>query len=167
MYVRGGQRGGLGRVAGANRVPRLGRLRGVSRAQRAALGGLTRAEMGALYRRLGQINYADFTVDGIPISTLPQPIISTPAPGTPGWTPALQAGLLSQTIATAGNVAARAVSPTPSVTYNPATGQYVATGGATLPAGLALGSTFTSLFSNPLVLLGIAGIAVVVMVSRR
>lgn len=161
MYARTGQRAGIGRLArGANYVPHLGRR-----------------------RRLGQLDWGSLATapddtSSVILPTTPpapgwQPNWGTSIPGsstspgssTPGWTPAQEAAVITSGINAAGAIGVRAVSPTPSVTYNPATGQYVATGGASLPGGLALGTSLTGLFTNPLVL--IALVAGVVLVSRR
>jgi len=168
----------------------------------AALGELTRREMGALHRRLGQIDYVTdvpatgsqavpgqsfigpagatynpsqlTNIDsliGVPVGSggiggglLPS---STTAASGSGFTSAQEAALLAQGISTAGVLGKQAIIGSPTLTYNPATGQYTATGGATLPTSLGLSSTLTSLLSNPLVLLGIVGLVVFSMAGKK
>jgi len=148
MYVRDGQRGGMGRLARKNSLSGLGR----------------QARQNALRQRLTLMQYlppevtGDLTYGG---SVSPAQGAAI-AYGSPGWTPTQEAQVLTSAINAAGAVGVRAVSPTPTLTYNPATGQYTATGGAVLPAGLS----FSSLFSNPLALLAIAGIVAVMVLKK-
>jgi hypothetical protein len=80
-------------------------------------------------------------------------------------TSAQEAALLAQGISTAGVLGKQAIIGTPTLTYNPATGQYTATGGATLPTGLSLSSLFTGT-SGTLLLLAIAGVVVFMVVKK-
>jgi hypothetical protein len=174
MYVGTGQRAGMGRLARAHRLSSLGRLRGAA-------------------RRLGQDDYAtpdeiasQFTgsqvvpgqTPGVPSGNFSSPVLSTadsfygsgsllPAgsSGSSGFTAAQEAALLSQGISTAGVLGKQAIIGSPSLTYNPATGQYVATGGATLPTGLSLSSLFTG-STGTLLLLAIAGVVAFMVLKK-
>jgi len=173
----------MGRVARTYRASGLGRL-GSPFGRKAAVGFGNRATLMAL-DQLAQDSGYTMPVDlspgptgtsyGAPgLSPVTTTILSsspttssTPTSATPasssssGWTAAQEASVLTSAINAAGVVGKQAIIGSPTVSYNPATGQYTATGGATLPSGIALSSTISSLFSNPLVLLAIAGIIAV------
>ena len=80
-----------------------------------------------------------------------------------GLTPA-DASVISAAISAAGKVGTQAIIGTPQVTYNPLTGQYTATGGATLPSTLGLTTSLTAYL--PYILLG-GGLLLVVMMGKR
>lgn len=161
----------MGRVARTYRLQGLGRL-GSPFGRRAAVGFGNRATLMALDQLAQDTGYGVPVNVGLPSfpstpttswgpsqSPLTPATPTTPAaPSTPGWTPAQEAQVLTAAITTGGVLGKQAIIGSPTVSYNPATGQYTATGGATLPSGIALSSTISSLFSNPLVLLAIAGI---------
>jgi hypothetical protein len=176
MYVGTGKRAnGLGRLA--RRAHRLSGLRGL---RGSWVNGryVSGAQLdGLLSARLGQMDYDD----GVTVPTYNSPYdTSTPAgqanwasvlspnqsPSSGGGLTTAEAQLISQGITTGGQLASKALTPVPTVTYNPATGMYSATGGAALPAGLGLSSSLSSLFSSPLLLLGILGIGAVVLLKR-
>ena len=79
--------------------------------------------------------------------------------------PRKDAALLSTAITTAGKVGTQAIIGTPTVSYNPATGAYTATGGATLPTATALTSELSSYL--PLILLGLAAVVIIPMLGAR
>src|SRR5271157_4715470 len=149
QYVRLGKPGRLGRMAG--RTNRVSGIRGSA--------GL----------RLGDDPYFDPTTGNDvfnPVTLQPVPTDINLTPTSGGYLPTLpgssggglttmEANLLSQAINVGGQIGVRAVSPTPMVTYNAATGQYTATGGAVLPSGVASSTFLASLSSYlPLILLG-------------
>jgi len=79
-----------------------------------------------------------------------------------------EAALISQGITTAGVVGRQAIVGSPTLTYNPATGQYTASGGATLPVGsIAASSALSTLFSPTVLLLGGALLLVITLAGRR
>jgi hypothetical protein len=82
----------------------------------------------------------------------------------PGSISPQDAALLSTAITTAGKVGTQAIIGTPTLTYNPETGQYTATGGATIPTSTALFSSIESYL--PLILLGV-GVYLVFTMGRR
>jgi hypothetical protein len=99
--------------------------------------------------------------------------LSTPgfyAPSAPvgssssGGISASDAALLSTAITTAGKVGTQAIVGTPTVTYNPLTGTYMATGGAAIPAGLTTSTAITE-YLPYLLLFG--GIFLVISMGRR
>jgi hypothetical protein len=173
MYVGTGKRAnGLGRLA--RRTHRLSGLRNL-RGARVNGAFFSGAKLeGILSARLGQLLYDDGT--SVPSYSSPfdtstpagqatwGSILATPSSG--GGLTTQEAQLISQGITTGGALASKALTPTPTVSYNPATGTYTATGGAALPAGLGLSSSLSSLFSSPLLLLGILGIGAVVLLKR-
>lgn len=156
----------MGRLAGAHRVPRLRGLRGLGQdVYYDPTTGNDTFNPVTLMPTSGDVTIS-------PTSSFPSSIPSSlPAgysPGSPGGISPLDASLLSQGISTTGALVSKALTPTPTVTYNAATGQYVATGGAALPSGLTLGSSLSSLFSGTtgtLLLLG--GLALVVVMARK
>lgn len=75
-----------------------------------------------------------------------------------------EASLISSAINAVGAVGVQALKPTPSLTYNPATGQFTATGGATIPSSIGLNSTIESFL--PYLLIG-GVILVVVSMGKR
>ena len=80
---------------------------------------------------------------------------------------ALDASLISQGITTAGALTAQALRPVPTVSYNPSTGLYMASGGAALPTGQILGSSLDTTITSLLPLLLLAGGAVLVLSMAR
>lgn len=88
-------------------------------------------------------------------------------PGSGAITPS-EAALISQGITTAGKIGTQAIIGTPTVTYNAATGQYTATGGATIPAGsIAANSIFQTLLSPTVLLLGGGLLVVLAFAGKR
>lgn len=172
-YVRLGQRGRLGRVAGAHRVSRMGRLRG----------------LGIL--RLGQDvdSYFDPSTGNDefnPVTLMPTsvdtPSLITGSPSSSGFTATMlptssssssssgglttaDASVLSAAITAAGKVGTQAIVGTPTLTYNPLTGQYTATGGATIPSSLGLTTAITSYL--PLILLAGGAILLFSAMGKR
>ena len=55
-----------------------------------------------------------------------------------------ESALISQGINVAGQIGVKAVSPNPTLMYNPQTGAYVATGGATLPTSIFTSAALTT-----------------------
>jgi hypothetical protein len=165
MYVRSAQRARTRRLAGAHRLSGLRGLRG-------------------LRRGLGQTPdvYLDPTTGNDvfnPITDLPVPTDVTITPTSPntysilgpttiptsgGGLTTADASVLSAAITAAGNVGKQAIIGTPTLTYNPATGQYVATGGATIPSSLATSSMISSYF--PLILLAGGAILLISMMKK-
>ena len=144
----------------AGRTNRLSRFRG--------LRGGSLGNAALIAQRLGQIDYtsggAYDTSTGVFVPLNPG---TSPVSSAGGITPS-EAALLSQAINVGGQIGVRAVSPTPMVTYNAATGQYTATGGAVLPSGVASSTFLASLSSYlPLILLGGGALLVVSMMGRR
>jgi hypothetical protein len=156
-------------MAGTHRVPSIRRLG--SWAQRRALGFGNAAQERIVDQRLGQLDYtaADYAPDEYSPVSSPfysnSPVSAVSALSSPGGLTPTEAALISQGITTAGKVGTQAIIGTPTLTYNPATGQYTATGGATLPATTALTSELTSYL--PLLLLGGAAILLFSMVGRK
>jgi hypothetical protein len=185
-----GKSGRLGRVARANKISRLGRG-GLSGAVRSTLGYTTAAQRALInrgfrglrggyytaedyapdqYSAYANPNYSAYGPGGVmaPIqgATLPTSAPGgglTPAPGG-GLTPA-DANIISSAITAAGKVGTQAIIGTPTLTYNPLTGQYTATGGATLPSTLGLSSALTSYL--PLILLAGGAVLLFSVVGRR
>lgn len=180
-YVRNGQRG-MGRMAGSNRLSALGRPGGVVRS---ALGFPSRAQRALIHRNLKQLgpySSSDFAPDeyspggsqyagtlypggSTPFSPTESSIIATGNIPASGSLSAQNAALLSQAITTAGKVGTQAIIGTPTLTYNPLTGQYEATGGATLPSTLGLTSALTSYL--PLILLAGGAILLFSAMGKR
>jgi hypothetical protein len=143
MYVRGLQRGGLGRLARANGLSRsLRGLRGTFVKRKY----LSSAKLnGIVAARLGQMDYGDSS----------------------GGLTTQDAALISQAITTGGVLASKALTPVPTVTYNPATGFYSATGGATLPSSIATSQVTSELSAYlPLILLGGGAILLISMMKK-
>jgi hypothetical protein len=160
----------------------LARAHGRSRSLRGF--GLSRSRANrALSRRLGQLEYgidvsSDMPGGGVGPIANPYAAYANPNytayPGVPvsggltpgGLTPA-EAAVLTSGINTAGVLGKQALTPVPSVTYNPTTGLYSATGGAALPAGLGLSGLTSSLTSFlPWLLLG-GGLLLVVSLVKK
>jgi hypothetical protein len=176
-YVRMGQSGRLGRLAGANRVSRLGRLRG---------GPATRALAGRLWSKFsglgmrgtsgGYVLNADGSlatdINANPIATpgyTPGSSIGIPGYGagaaSPGGITPTEAALLSNAITTAGKVGTQAIIGTPTLTYNPLTGTYSASGGATIPTSLVTSATISQYL--PLILLAGGAVLLFSVMGRR
>jgi hypothetical protein len=157
MYVATGNRGLGRRLAGAHRLSGLRGLRGL-RGVRGRLG------------KLGQDDSTDWGTAAFPDDTPPayNAPISMPSviasPTSNGLSPS-EINLITQGISTAGALGVKALTPTPTVTYNPATGQYSATGGATLPASLTSGLGSLTAYL-PILLLG-GGLLVVVSMMKK
>ena len=171
-YVRTGNLGGTRRLAGTNGLSRLGRLRGPQGwAHQRAMGFPNARELGLIDRRLRGLGYSYTTTDdsGNPITVNTSTWAITPGgPGSSipsGGISAQDAALLSTAITTAGKVGTQAIIGTPTVSYNPATGAYTATGGATLPTATALTSELSSYL--PLILLGLAAVVIIPMLGAR
>lgn len=134
-----------------------------------------------------QITQADITADALDVSgdnpgvfsTLPGLYGSTGAyslsnplsygtSAVPGSISPQDAALLSSAITAAGKVGTQAIIGTPTVTYNPTTGTYMATGGAAIPSqAIATSSFFSSLDSYlPLILL-FGGVYLVLTMGKR
>jgi hypothetical protein len=169
-------------MAGAYRFSRLGRAK-LSGA-RSALGRPTpsqRALINQVFRGLG--DYYSTGINGEPIfydsstgavvplgpSSGGGGVASVPsAYGTsaiPGSISPQDAALLSTAITAAGKVGTQAIIGTPTLTYNPETGTYTATGGATVPTSLGLTTAITSYL--PLILLGGGAILLVSLMGRK
>lgn len=129
------------------------------------LRGLRRGLRGG---RLGQDSFDAWDVgQGTPLDDGSAGIIAASSPsaysgGLPsaGLSP-LDATLISQGITSGTLLASKALTPVPTVTYNPATGAYTSVGGAVLPSSITSGLSSLSGYL-PLLLLGgalIAGIA--------
>jgi len=127
-------------------------------------------------RRFAALGYS-YTVDtsdfqytnpitGAPTGYQPPPVTAYGYSGGGALSPA-DAALISQGISTGGLLAAKALTPVPTVSYNAATGQYLATGGATLPGGIS-SPLLQSELSNylPYILL-IGGLVLVVSMAHR
>jgi hypothetical protein len=117
----------------------------------------------------GTITPYDYSTPGFAPSS-PIAAGSYGSSAVPGSISPQDAMLLSSAITAAGKVGQQAIIGTPQLSYNAATGQYLATGGATIPSSLitgsALSSTLSTLFSPTVLLLG-AGLLVVLMVSGK
>jgi hypothetical protein len=110
---------------------------------------------GIVAQRLGALGYS-YAPDGTVVFAPGEEQVATgystgtvfssgaglPASSGGGLTPT-EAALVSQGITVGGKVATQAIVGTPTMTYNPLTGQYTATGGATLPSTLGLTTTLT------------------------
>jgi hypothetical protein len=161
MYVRNRQRGGLGRLAGPYRFSGLGRMRGLR---------------GLRGSRLGQDSFDAWDVgQGTPLDAGSAGLIAA-SPGSfsagggfapsSGLTP-LDATLISQGITSGALLASKALTPTPSVTYNPITGAYSSVGGAALPSSLSLSSSLGSMSAYlPYLLIGGVLIAAVSLMKK-
>lgn len=157
MYV-GIRKRGMGRLAGTHR---LSGLRGLRR----RLGQddpFYDTETGTVYSGStpapsSSPTYSIFGPTAYPVSAAP--IAGTSAPGIS----TLDAGLLNNLISTAGGVAARAVSPTPSVSVGPG-GVITATGGAQIPTSLLTDTTITSYL--PILLLA-GGAYLIISLMKR
>jgi hypothetical protein len=153
----------------ANRVSRLGRLRGPQGwAKRKALGYPNRAQEQMVEHWLGQANYpVNNSVDTSNWGDPSIPSTGTIAPSSGGISPS-DAAIISSAITAAGRVGTQAIIGSPSVTYNPITGTYTATGGAAIPtqaiAGTEIDSTIESFL--PLLLLGGAAFLIVSLARR-
>jgi hypothetical protein len=166
MYVRNRQRGGLGRLAGPYRFSGLGRMRGLR---------------GLRGSRLGQDSFDAWDVgQGTPLDDGSSGLISASpsvysgsvlSPGgsfaPSGLTP-LDASLISQGITSGTLLASKALTPTPTVTYNPLTGAYTSTGGAVMPSSItgSLGSLGSLSAYLPYLLIGGVLIAAVSLMKR-
>lgn len=75
--------------------------------------------------------------------------------------------LISQGIATTGAVVSKALTPTPTVLYNPTTGLYEATGGAALPASVTSSISLASLENYLPILLLAGGLVLIVSMVRK
>ena len=152
MYVGTGKRGVRRRLAGAHRLSGLRGLRGQwIKGKYYSSGALS----GMVTARLGQIDY-DASVAAGTYTPYNSPYSLTPV-SSGGGLSTTDAQLLSQGIATAGALGVRALTPTPTVTYNPYTGAYSATGGAALPTSSIASSLTSSEISSYLPLLLLAG----------
>ena len=145
------------------------------RSRRAAMNGIVDARL----RGLGYYTAADYAPDQYspvnspfyadnPVSAISS--LSIPAAGSsvPGGISPQDAALLSSAITAAGKVGTQAIIGTPTVTYNPVTGTYSATGGATIPTGAIEASSIGSALSTylPYILIGGVLILVVSMAKR-
>lgn len=164
-------------MAGANRVSRMGGLRGW--AQQKALGFPNARQLGLMDRRLGQMDYtaADYAPDQYSPVTSPfyanNPVAAVSALSPSGYGSSVPSGgisaadaaLLSTAITTAGKVGTQAIIGTPTLTYNPATGTYTATGGATVPTSSILTSSIESYL--PLILLAGGAFLLISAMGKR
>jgi hypothetical protein len=188
MYVRSGNLGRAGRLAGTHRVSSLGRLRGPQGwARRKALGFPNATAERMVNTWLGQADYGSgdtfsesqvasaFPITPVSTSEMQSSIFNPLTDSGGGLSPsgsgaisATNAALLSQAIATAGKVGTQAIIGSPSLTYNPATGTYTASGGAALPTGqiasAEIGTELTSFL--PLLLIG-GAVFLVISMARR
>ena len=176
MYVGTGKRGVRRRLAGAHRLSGLRGLRGqwikgkyyssgrLSNVVSSRLGQLTYDSSGNAYDLNGNLIYNASTGTVASSWNLPgsTPISSTSS----GLTTAQEAQLLSQGISTAGILGAKALTPVPTVTYNPYTGAYSATGGAALPTSSIASSLTSSEISSYLPLLLLLGAGAVLLMNR-
>lgn len=175
MYVRNRQRRGMGRLAGAYRFSGIRGLRGLRGS------------------RLGQDDpFFDPTTGndvfdpntGLPVSTdiptvVNPSLLNVTQTGlysgsvlSPGGSYAASGGLtpgdlslISQGISSGTLLAAKALTPTPSVTYNPTTGTYSAVGGAALPSSITSGLGSLGAYL-PYLLIGGVLIAAVSMLKK-
>jgi hypothetical protein len=161
-----GKSGRLGRVARANKISRLGRG-GLSGAVRSTLGYTTAAQRALINRNLGRLGYYDggtYYPD-----TVPAPPSVLPSGGGSGsgggFTTAQETSLISSAINAAGKVGTQAIIGAPSLTYNPLTGTYTASGGATIPSSLGLSTALSSYL--PLILLAGGALVLVSVMGRR
>jgi hypothetical protein len=171
QYIRTG-------MAGTNRLSRLGRLRGRRLGRRLGQddGGFLPSSDG------GWGDYGSSSGYPAPPSILapgtpgspgyvypgynPQTGVQTPPGGSgAGWLTPSEASVISTGITTAGRVATTDIVGGPQLTYNPATGQYTATGGATIPSSSILASSIASYL--PLALLAGGAILLFSMMGRR
>jgi hypothetical protein len=140
-------------------------MRGKSR--RMGLRGRAASMLGMSIKQHDALGYyytaADGSTSWIPDAPLPT-YPSVPSGTSPGGISPTDAALLSTAITTAGKVGTQAIIGTPTVTYNPTTGTYQATGGAALPTGLTSSAVFSSYF--PYLLL-FGGIFLVISMGRR
>jgi hypothetical protein len=155
------------------------------RGRRSGLRGRRAYFNGILDRHLGRLGQdytqeeaaADWNTPDTPLTLNPttglplSPYGSSSIYGTsavPGSISPQEAQILSQAIASAGQVGTQAIIGTPTVSYNAATGQYTATGGATIPGGLVTGTQLTEDFTAylPYILIGGVLILVVSMAKR-
>jgi hypothetical protein len=165
MYVGTGKLGRLGRLARAHGLSRLRGLRG-----------------------LGQDVYFDPTTGNDtfnPITDLPTsgdiPTIVNPAglsvpqyggysgASGGGLTPA-EAAVITSGITGGTQVLTKALSPTPSLTYNPYTGSYTSIAGAPLPNTSSFSSALSSASISsylPLLLLAGGALALVMVMGKR
>lgn len=168
MYVGTRKLGRAGRLAGAYRLSSARRIgRRLSAAQADAI----------VSQRLAQLDYTlPIDVSGeltpVPYTPISSPIIPSSTPTMPTLAPSSSApatnwtNILTSAINASGAIGVQALKPTPSVTYNPATGVYSATGGATLPTNISSLSSLSSMGSFlPLLLLG--GVVLVVVSMAR
>jgi hypothetical protein len=181
QYVRLGKSGRLGRLARAHRVSGIRGLRGARSPEGSGLSSSQRALINTGFRGLG---YGYTTTDdyGNPITvqlptgtlapgvtptagTNPYPTGYNPNAGTPGGLTPADAAVLSSAITAAGKVGTQAIIGSPSLTYNPETGTYTATGGAALPSGLGISTAISEYL--PLILLAGGAILLFSMVGRK
>src|ERR1700677_2685250 len=170
QYVRLGKSGRLGRLARAHRVSGIRGLRGP---RGSGLSSAQRALINTGFRGLGDYYTTDISGNQIYVpdsgptvqltgkggldtsAGVGSGISPTSVPG--GLTPA-DASVLTAAITAAGKVGTQAIIGTPSLTYNPATGTYTATGGATIPSSLGI----TTAISEYLPLILLAGGAILI-----
>jgi hypothetical protein len=173
QYVRLGKSGRFGRLARAHRVSSLGRAR-IS----GGPGILSNAQRALINQRLSRLGYgytaADYAPDQYSSYANPSysaygsvpPLVSA-SPSAGGLTPA-EAQVLTAGIQATGTDVKQAIIGTPTVTYNPVTGAYQATGGASFPAGIATAGLSTEIESYlPLILLAGGAILLFSMVGRK
>lgn len=103
---------------------------------------------------------------GYGTSSVSSPYGTSAVPGSISPQDAL---LLSSAITAAGKVGTQAIIGTPTVTYNPITGTYSATGGAAIPTGAIEASSIGAAFTEylPYLLIGGALILVISMAGKR
>src|ERR1700691_1186570 len=175
QYVRAGHLGRMGRLARANRVSGMGRA-GFASAWDAAqtrLGFPTITQQNTLRRWLGQAgyDYTDYLPDAYSPATSPfyssnpAAALSTIQASPSGGLTTADASVISAAITAAGKVGKQAIIGTPTLTYNPATGTYVATGGATVPTSAALTSELSEYL--PLILLAGGAILLFSAMGKR
>jgi len=185
-YVRMGKSGRLGRVARVNKISRLGRggLQGRIWSTLGFMGALTPAQRSILrqgLRSLAQDSQAELAAawntpdtpltlnpdTGVPFGTTNTSGAGygTSPSGVPGGLTTADANVISAAINAAGKVGTQAIIGTPSLTYNPLTGTYTATGGAAIPSSLGLSTAISQYL--PLILLGGAAILLVSVIGKR
>jgi hypothetical protein len=167
QYVRLGKSGRLGRLARTHRVSGLRGMRGTPAAQGSGITAAQRSLINTGFRglRLGYYTSEDYAPDQYGSVTQPSAVPSFSPSGSPGGLTPADASVLSAAITAAGKVGTQAIIGTPTLTYNPLTGQYTATGGATIPTSAALSSEISSYL--PLILLAGGAVLIFSMVGRR
>jgi hypothetical protein len=169
MYVRNRQRRGLGRVARAYRFSGIRGLRGLRGARR--LG----QDDGDIFDMFSDAPLDPTAAAGViqaqsvysPTPSLYSGSVLSPGgsyAGSSGLSPA-DLSLISQGISSGTLLASKALTPVPTVTYNPTTGAYTSVGGAVLPSSITSGLGSLTAYI-PYLLIGGVLIAAVSMLKK-